>query len=158
MAEVDFEGELQDFFKFLQEDEQFYYQDEEALLQGYRDLQTKIDALLPKLFDVMPKANYEVRAVEAFRAQSSAGASYQAGTPDGSRPGVFYVNTYNLKGQPKFGMETLSIHEASPGHHFQISIQQEIDDLPAFRRDPVGIADRRFPTGRLKLFVHLTIP
>jgi uncharacterized protein (DUF885 family) len=134
MERVGFEGDLHAFFKYLQEEEQFYYTDEEALLQGYRDLQTKIDALLPKMFDIMPKANYEVRAVEAFRAQSQAGASYQAGTPDGSRPGVFYVNTFNMKGQPKFGMETLSIHEASPGHHFQISIQQEIEDLPAFRR------------------------
>jgi uncharacterized protein (DUF885 family) len=134
MEQVGFEGDLQDFFRHLQEEDRYYFDNAEDLLQGYRDLQSKIDAVLPKLFDVMPKANYEVRAVEAFRAQSSAGASYQPGTPDGSRPGVFYVNTYNLKGQPKFGMETLSIHEASPGHHFQISIQQEIEDLPAFRR------------------------
>ncbi len=134
MEQVGFEGDLHEFFTHLETDERFYYTDAEALLQGYRDLQARVDALLPKLFDVAPKANYEVRAVEAFRAESSAGASYQPGTPDGSRPGVFYVNTFNLKGQPKYGMETLSIHEASPGHHFQISIQQEIEDLPAFRR------------------------
>ncbi len=134
MREVDFDGDLQAFFKHLQDSDAFYYEDEAALLQGYRDLQTKVNRLLPKLFDIAPKADYEVRAVEAFRAQSSAGASYQPGTPDGSRPGVFYVNTYNMRGQPKYGMETLSIHEASPGHHFQIAIQQEIEDLPAFRR------------------------
>ena len=86
------------------------------------------------VFDVFPKADYEVRPVEAFRAESAAGGSYQSGTPDGSRPGVFYVNTFNLKAQPKFGMETLSLHEASPGHHFQISLAQEITDLPRFRR------------------------
>jgi uncharacterized protein (DUF885 family) len=75
-----------------------------------------------------------VKPVEAFRAESAAGGSYEAGTPDGSRPGVFYVNTFNLKAQPKFGMETLSLHEASPGHHFQISIAQEVQGLPKFRR------------------------
>jgi uncharacterized protein (DUF885 family) len=80
---------------------------------------------------VFPKADYEVREVEAFRAESAAGASYQAARPpDGSRPGVFYVNTFNLKAQPKFGMETLSLHEAAPGHHFQIAIQQELHGLP----------------------------
>jgi uncharacterized protein (DUF885 family) len=83
---------------------------------------------------VLPKADYEVREVEAFRAQSAAGAFYQQASADGSRPGVFYVNTYNLKAQPKFGMETLSLHEASPGHHFQVSIQQELEGVPRFRR------------------------
>jgi uncharacterized protein (DUF885 family) len=94
----------------------------------------RINALLPKLFDIFPKADYEVRAVEEFRAASAAGGSYQAGTPDGSRPGVFYANTFNLKAQPKWGTETLSLHEASPGHHFQISIAQEVESLPKFRR------------------------
>ena len=134
MEQVGFEGTLEDFFAHLKSSDEFYYDDEEALLQGYRDLQEKVNRLLPKLFDIQPKTDYEVRAIEAFRAESSAGAMYQRGTPDGSRPGVFYVNTFNLKAQPKYGMETLSIHEASPGHHFQISIQQEIEDLPAFRR------------------------
>lgn len=132
--QVGFDGDLHAFFRHLQEDDRYYYDNEEDLLQGYRDLQHTINPLLPKLFDIFPRADYEVRAVEAFRAQSAAGASYMAPAPDGSRPGVFYVNTYNLRGQPKFGMETLSIHEASPGHHFQIAIQQEIEDLPAFRR------------------------
>ncbi|RZL27911.1 MAG: DUF885 domain-containing protein, partial [Rubrivivax sp.] len=93
-----------------------------------------INGLTPKLFDIQPQADYEVREVEAFRAESAAGASYQSPAPDGSRPGVFYVNTFNLKAQPIFGMETLSLHEASPGHHFQISIAQEDPALPKFRR------------------------
>jgi uncharacterized protein (DUF885 family) len=133
-AQVGFKGDLQAFFKFLQEDPQFYFSDAEALLQGYRDLKKKIDARLPQLFADFPKADYEVRAVEAFRAASAAGGSYQSPSADGSRPGVFYVNTYNLKAQPRFGMETLSLHEAAPGHHFQIAIQQELEDLPRFRR------------------------
>lgn len=132
--QVGFKGDLPAFFRHLDSDPQFYFTKAEDLLNGYRDLQKKIDARLPKLFDVAPKANYEVRAVEAFRAESSAGGSYEAGSPDGKRPGIFYCNTFNLKAQPKFGMETLSLHEASPGHHFQISIAQEVEGLPAFRR------------------------
>jgi uncharacterized protein (DUF885 family) len=132
--QVGFEGDLRAFFVHLQEDPRFYYTKEEDLLEGYRELQKRINGLLPKLFDVAPKADYVVKPVEAFRAASDAGASYQPGTPDGSRPGVFYVNTYNLRAQPRFGMETLSIHEASPGHHFQISIAQEVEGLPMFRR------------------------
>ncbi len=134
MQQVGFEGDLQEFFTWLKASDQFYYTDKEELLQGYRDLQAKVNALLPSLFDIAPKADYEVRAVEAFREQSQAGASYQPSSPDGSRPGIFYVNTYNLRAQPKYGMETLSLHEASPGHHFQIAIQQEIEDMPNFRR------------------------
>ncbi len=87
-----------------------------------------------KLFSVNPKAGFEVRPVEAFRAASAAGASYQSPSPDGSRPGIFYVNTHNLKAQPKFGTETLFIHEAIPGHHYQIALSQEIESLPRFRR------------------------
>ncbi|KQV60513.1 hypothetical protein ASC95_03420 [Pelomonas sp. Root1217] len=132
--QVGFQGDLKGFFKYLQDDPRFYFSKPEDLLNGYRDLQKKINGLTPKLFDIQPKADYEVKEVEAFRAESAAGASYQNGTTDGSRPGVFYVNTFNLKAQPIFGMETLSLHEASPGHHFQISIAQEDTTLPAFRR------------------------
>ena len=104
------------------------------MLDAYRDVKRRIDALLPKLFADFPKADYEIRPVEAFRAASAAGGSYQAPSADGKRPGIFYINTHNLKAQPRFGLETLSLHEASPGHHFQISIQQELTDLPRFRR------------------------
>lgn len=133
-VQVGFEGDLKAFFKHLQDDPKFYFTKPEDLLAGYRELQKKINALTPKLFDIAPKADYEVREVEAFRAESAAGASYQSPSSDGSRPGVFYVNTFNLKAQPIFGMETLSLHEASPGHHFQIAIAQEDQDLPKFRR------------------------
>lgn len=133
-VQVGFRDDLPAFFRHLQEDDQFYFKTEEEALQAYRDVQAKINPALPKLFDIFPKADYEVRPVEAFRAESAAGASYQPPTPDGSRPGVFYLNTFNLKAQPSFLVETLSIHEASPGHHFQIAIQQEVESLPAFRR------------------------
>jgi uncharacterized protein (DUF885 family) len=132
--QVGFKGDLQAFFDFLENDPQFYFTKGEDLLEGYRKLKVKIDAALPKLFSVFPKADYELREVEAFRAASAAGAYYQQPSADGSRRGIFYVNTYNLKAQPKYGMETLSLHEASPGHHFQTTIQQELEDVPRFRR------------------------
>lgn len=132
--EVKFDGDLKAFFRHLQDEPRYYYQKPEDLLAGYRALQVRINGLLPKLFDIAPKADYEVRAVEAFRAESAAGAQYEGPSADGARPGVFYVNTFNLKAQPIFGMETLSLHEASPGHHFQISIAQEDTSLPRFRR------------------------
>jgi uncharacterized protein (DUF885 family) len=132
--QVGFKGDLDAFFKYLEEDPQFYFNDEDELLEAYRGVKRRIDALLPKLFADFPKADYEIRAVEPFRAASAAGASYQGPSADGKRRGIFYINTHNLKAQPRFGLETLSLHEASPGHHFQISIQQELTDLPRFRR------------------------
>lgn len=132
--QVGFKGDLKAFFEYLKTDPKFYYKSGPELVAGYRTLKTRIDALLPKMFKDFPKAPYEVREVEPFRAQSSAGAFYESPSEDGSRPGIFYVNTYDLKAQPKFGMETLSLHEAAPGHHFQIAIQQELTGLPRFRR------------------------
>ena len=97
-------------------------------------IKDQINAVLPQYFDVMPKADYIVKPVEAFREKSAAGASYESPAVDGSRPGIFYINTYNLKAQPKWGMTTLSLHEAAPGHHFQIAIKQELTDVPQFQR------------------------
>ncbi|MEX0900366.1 MAG: DUF885 domain-containing protein [Gammaproteobacteria bacterium] len=134
MADVGFEGTLHEFFVYTETDSQFFYETGEKLIQGYRDLQAVVDPLLPALFDLAPKANYEVRAVEPFREQSAAGGSYMRPSPDGSRPGVFYANTYDIKARPIWAMESLSLHEASPGHHFQLSIQQELEGLPRFRR------------------------
>ena len=132
--QVGFKGDLDAFFTFLEQDPQFYFKNEGELLDAYRGVKLRIDALLPKLFVDFPKADYEIRPVEAFRAESAAGGSYQAASADGKRPGIFYINTHNLRAQPRFGLETLSLHEASPGHHFQISIQQELTDLPRIRR------------------------
>ncbi|HET9474365.1 MAG TPA: DUF885 domain-containing protein, partial [Steroidobacteraceae bacterium] len=132
--QVGFQGDLDAFFKYLEDDPRFYFTSEKELLDAYRDVKRRIDALLPQLFSVFPKADYEIRPVEEFRATSAAGASYQAPSADGTRPGIFYINTHNLRAQPRFGLETLSLHEAAPGHHFQIAIQQELTGLPRFRR------------------------
>jgi uncharacterized protein (DUF885 family) len=132
--QVGFQGDRKAFFAFLESDPQFYFTRGADLVAGYVALKHRIDGLLPKLFSVFPKSDYEVREVEPYRAASSAGGFYQPPSADGSRPGIFYVNTYNLEAQPKYGMETLSLHEAAPGHHFQIALQQELEDLPRIRR------------------------
>ncbi len=134
MKDVGFEGDLKEFFEFVNTDEQFFYDEAEELIQGYRDMADHITELSKNLFDVMPKTAFEVRRVEPFREASAAGGSYQAGTPDGSRPGIFYANAYDIKARGKWAMESLFLHEAIPGHHFQIMIQRENEDLPGFRR------------------------
>ena len=140
MRQMGFTGTLADFFRYVQQEPAFYFDNAADILAGYQSIKRQLDAELPRLFSVMPKADYEVREVEAFRAASAAGGSYASGTADGSRPGIFYVNTYNLKAQPIYGMETLSLHEAAPGHHFQVSIQQELEGLPRFRRFEGNVA------------------
>lgn len=134
LRQVGYRGDLKSFFEDLRKEPRFYYHQPEELLNGYRSLKDKVKAGLPKLFAVAPKADFEIRAVEEFRARSASGASYQGATPDGKRPGVFYVNTYDLASRPKYSMESIYLHEAEPGHHFQISIQQELEALPRFRR------------------------
>jgi uncharacterized protein (DUF885 family) len=134
MEEVGFDGSLKEFFEFVNTDEQFFYDEAEELIQGYRDMSDHISELSKSLFDVMPKTGFEVRRVEPFREASASGGSYQSGTPDGARPGVFYANAYDIKARGKWAMESLFLHEAIPGHHFQIMIQRENESLPGFRR------------------------
>lgn len=134
MAEVGFEGDLQDFFAFMQNDPRFSFDSEEALLTYYRSLEDKVNAHVPKLFSLTPKAPFEIRPVEPFRAQSAAGGSYMRPSEDGTRPGVFYVNTYDLPTRKTWDAEDLFLHEAIPGHHFQLALQQELTGLPNFRR------------------------
>jgi len=134
MAEVGFEGDLKDFFEYTMADDQFFFDEPEQLIQGYRDMSDHIEELSKKLFDISPKTAFEVRRVEPFREASASGGSYSSGTPDGSRPGIFYANAYDLRARPNWAMENLYLHEAIPGHHFQISLQRENEDLPEFRR------------------------
>ena len=134
MDEVGFEGSLADFFDFVNSDDRFFYDEPDELIQGYRDMSDHVAGLAKKLFDVEPKTAFEVRRVEPFREKSASGGSYQAGTPDGSRPGIFYANAYDIKARPKWAMESLYLHEAIPGHHFQIALQQENEEIPQFRR------------------------
>ncbi|TWI10628.1 DUF885 domain-containing protein [Aerolutibacter ruishenii] len=134
IAQVGFKGDLQDFFKFMQTDKRFTFKSEDALLAHYRGLEAKINARIPEQFSLLPKAPFEIRPVEPFRAQSAAGGSYMSPSEDGTRPGIFYVNTYDLPTRKTWDAEDLYLHEAIPGHHFQIALQQELTDLPKFRR------------------------
>ncbi|RPA62026.1 DUF885 domain-containing protein [Shewanella frigidimarina] len=132
--QVGFKGDLTAFFASLSSESQYFFTDRQDLIDGYMAIKDHINQVLPQYFNVMPKADYIVKPVESFREKSAAGASYESPAVDGSRPGVFYINTYNLKAQPKWGMTTLSLHEAAPGHHFQIAIKQELTDVPQFQR------------------------
>ena len=132
--QVGHQGDLRSFFDALRADPNQHYTDPLELLAGYRALQQRVDAALPLLFQRKPGAAFEIRAVEAFRAPSEAAASYQPASADGKRPGVFYVNTFDLPSRPRYLMESLYLHEAVPGHHFQISLAQEASGLPRFRR------------------------
>lgn len=134
MEKIGFEGDLAEFFEYVYADPRFFYDEPEQLIQRYRDMSAHIESLAPKLFELFPKTAFEVRRVEPFREQSSSKGSYQSGSPDGSRPGIFYANAYNVGVRPKWDMQSLFLHEAIPGHHFQISLQQENEDLPRFRR------------------------
>ncbi|CAN5190281.1 DUF885 domain-containing protein [soil metagenome] len=138
MKQVNFEGDsLKDFFKFIKEGKQFYNDNTPEGKQKYlTQTQGVIDSMratLPKLFTIFPKAALEVKQVEPFREASAGTAFYEGPAPDGSRPGRYYVNLYEMKNMPWYEMEALAYHEAIPGHHMQISINQELDSLPKFR-------------------------
>jgi uncharacterized protein (DUF885 family) len=137
--------ELKAFFEWMKARPENYFGSREELLAAYQKFHSDVDPLLPKYFNLRPKTNYEVRLVEPFREASASSGSYQGASLDGKRPGIFYVNAYDLKARPKWALEALSLHEAAPGHHFQISLQQELGDLPIFRR--VGGNDTAYVEG-----------
>ena len=134
---VNFEGSLQDFFVFMREDDRFYFPNTDEGRQDYLNLNNEyLDAItlkLPDYFGRLPKAQLEVRRVEYFREQTGAAQHYASGTPDGSRPGVFYSHMSDMSTLPIFQLEDVAYHEGSPGHHMQISIQQELTGVPRFR-------------------------
>jgi uncharacterized protein (DUF885 family) len=135
IASTGFKGDFHAFTKFLLTDPKFYYTDAESLLSGYRDIAKRIDPKLVEFFGMLPRLPYGVRPVPGYAEKSQAGAYYEPGSLKAGRPGYFFANTYDLPGRPKWGMETLTLHEAVPGHHFQISIAQETEDLPEFRKN-----------------------
>lgn len=131
---VGFRGTLREFFDHLRTDPQFKFASKQALLDGYNAIRVRVDAAVPKLFSLTPKSPFEIRPVPAYSEQNEAAGSYRQGTPDGTRPGIFFVNTYDLPSRTTPGMETLFLHEAIPGHHFQIALAQENEALPNFLR------------------------
>lgn len=132
--EVGFKGTRAEFFNFLRTDPKFKAASREALTQNFYDIGKRVDAVVGTQFKHLPKAPLEIRPYPEFREKYEAGGSYESGTPDGSRPGVFYFNAYDLPSRTTPGNVTLYLHEGAPGHHFQISIAQENEALPAFMR------------------------
>jgi len=133
-AEVGFTGTLGEFFDFVRTDAQFKPESREALTQSYYDIGKQVDAKIGDYFSLLPKSDLKIQPYDPAIEQFSAGGSYQQGTPDGSRPGTFYFNAYDLPSRLTTGNVTLYLHEGAPGHHFQISLAQENDALPAFMR------------------------
>lgn len=136
--QVGFEGTLEDFFEFMRTDEQFYNENsstgkEDYISQATQVINTMKDSL-DELFQTLPKADIVVKAVEPFRERSAGKAFYQQPALDGSRPGTFYANLYDMQAMPIYQLEALAYHEGIPGHHMQIAIAQELEDIPSFRK------------------------
>ena len=134
---VGFEGDLQEFFNFVKTDQQFFYPNTDDGRQGYisdtEDYLAQINKQLPNFFGILPKADLVVKRVEPFREQDGAAQHYFPGTPDGSRPGVYYAHLSDMSSMPKNEMEGIAYHEGNPGHHMQLSIAQELTGVPQFR-------------------------
>ena len=134
IKQTGFKGSFQDFLEFIRSDKRFYYDEEEELLDGYRSICKKIDPKLSALFGKLPRIPYGVKPIPPYQAPSSPTAYYHGASDDGSRPGYFWANTYNLDTRPKYEMIALALHEAVPGHHLQISLAQEMKNVPEFRK------------------------
>jgi uncharacterized protein (DUF885 family) len=138
MARVNFEGDLQEFFTFMREDPQFYYENTQEGRERYlREAKAYIDVMeekIPEYFGLVPKAEMIVKRVEEFREQSAGKAFYQSPARDGSRPGIYYANLFDMGSMPTYQMEALAYHEGIPGHHMQRSIAQELEGIPEFQK------------------------
>jgi uncharacterized protein (DUF885 family) len=134
MVRVGFKGTLKEFFQYLNTSPDLRFKSREDIQAAYENLRPRVEAKVDQLFARLPKAPFEIRPVEAFREVSAAPASYQRGTPDGKRPGIFYFNAYKPETRTTFTTNAFFLHEAIPGHHFERSLAQETTGLPAFRR------------------------
>ncbi|MCC5066026.1 DUF885 family protein [Xanthomonas campestris] len=132
--QVKFRGNLPKFYKFMQTDKRFVFRSESELLDAYRGLQSRVQAAVPRLFATQGIPALDVRPVEPQRAQAAASGSYMRPNPHDNTPGIFYVNTSNLPARPRWEGESLFLHEGVPGHHYQLGLQQQLTDLPKFRR------------------------
>lgn len=132
--ELGFDGTLKEYFDWLRTDPRFKRKTVQEKIDAYNAIAKAVDAKVPQFFSKVPKSPLEVRPVEAFREKYAAEGSYNEGTPDGSRPGVFYYNTYDLPSRTTPNEVTLYLHEGAPGHHFQISLAMENEALPNFMR------------------------
>ena len=133
--EIGFKGTLQEFNTHLRTAPAFYFTNKDSLMNAYRKILLRMDEQLPLLFTHLPKTKYDLKEIEEYRAKSAPAAYYYSAPDDGSRPGYFYVNTHDLSSRPKYTMTALALHEAVPGHHTQIAIAKEMENMPWFRRE-----------------------
>ena len=129
-----FQGTREEFDEFLRTDPKFFFKERESLLVAYRDIAKRADVELVRVFGKLPRLPYGVVRIPAYAEKSQTTAYYVPGSLEAGRSGKFYANTYNLKARPKWEMEALTLHEAVPGHHLQIALAQELEDLPEFRK------------------------
>jgi len=129
-----FEGTFDDFLQFMKSNSQFFYSNREELLDGYRSLTRDIESKLPLLFDQMPTLPFEVIPIPSYSEESQIAAYYCPGSISHQRPGYFFINTSYPEQRPKWEMEPLALHEAVPGHHMQMSLAQELQHVPNFRK------------------------
>jgi uncharacterized protein (DUF885 family) len=134
IASIGFKGSFEELLTFLRTDPRFFYDKPEDLLAGYRDVAKRADPELAKLFGKLPRLPYGVRPMPTYAEKSQTVAYYDAGNLEAGRPGYYTVNVYDLTSHPKWGMEALTLHEAVPGHHLQISLAQELEDVPEWRK------------------------
>jgi len=132
--QVGFKGNLHEFFDYMRTSPKFQPKSKEELERGFQTVKRKVELKVPQYFSLVPKTPLVIRPYPPFREKFEAGGSYEQGTPDGSRPGTFYFNAYDLPSRSTWEETTLFMHEGEPGHHFQISLAQEDDALPAFMR------------------------
>jgi prolyl oligopeptidase len=135
IAQTGFKGSFEEFLTYLRTDPKFRYTDPQQLLQAYQAMAKRVDPLLPQYFGKLPRMPYGVRPIAAQVAPDTTTAYYQGPAMDGKRAGYYYVNLYKPEERPKYEIPVLTIHEAVPGHHLQISLAQELGELPKFRRD-----------------------
>jgi len=135
IQQVGFKGTFQEFLTFLRTDPRFYYTNADDLVAGYSYIAKRADGKLPQLFAELPRTPYGVKVIPDYEAPAQTTAYYQPSAADGSRAGLYMINTYKLDTRPKYEMEALTLHESVPGHHLQIARAQELKDLPDFRRN-----------------------